>query len=88
MKKLVLLLLFLTPLFYQAQNSCGNYKVKLFTPSVFGWNGHSLAIKINNNVVYPNVGETWVSGHVPFEFEFPVQANDVISIYFKRNSRK
>ena len=85
MKKLVLLLLFLIPLLYQAQNVCGNYKVKLFTHSVFGWNGHSLAIKINNNVVYPNVGETWVSGHAPIEFEFPVQSDDVISIYFKRN---
>ena len=85
MKKLVLLLLFLTPLFYQAQNSCGNYKVKLYTHWFDGWNGHSLAIKINNNVVYSNVGETWVSGQAPFEFEFPVQANDVISMYFKRN---
>ena len=44
-----------------------------------------MAIKINNNVVYSNVGESWISGHVPFEFDFPVQSNDVISIYFKRN---
>ena len=68
-----------------SQSACGNYKVKLYTHWFSGWNGHSLAIKINNNVVYSNVGESWISGHVPFEFDFPVQSNDVISIYFKRN---
>lgn len=68
-----------------SQNTCGNFKVILYTHSVYGWNGHSLAIKINDNIVYPNVGETWLSGHVPYEFEFPVQSNDVISTYFKRN---
>ena len=84
---LLFLLLFFQTLQVHSQSECGNFKVKLYTHWYHGWNGHSLAIKINNNVVYPNVGETWVQGHVPFEFEFPVQANDVISTYFKRNGQ-
>ncbi len=81
----LLILLFFQSFQVHSQSACGNYKVKLYTHGWNGWNGHSLAIKINNNIVYPNVGETWISGHVPFEFDFPVQSNDVISIYFKRN---
>ena len=82
--------LILSLLFFQfnqvhSQRNCGKYKVKLYSHWHQGWNGHSLAIKINNNVVYPNVGETWIQGQVPFEFEFTVQPNDVISTYFKRN---
>ena len=65
-----------------AQNTCGNYTLKLYS-HWDGWSGNSLAVKINNNIVYPDV--TFSSGHGPYVFSFPVAQDDVISVLFKRN---
>lgn len=65
-----------------AQNTCGSFTLKLYS-HFDGWSGNSLAVKINNNIVYPDV--TFNSGHGPYIFSFPVAQDDVISVLFKRN---
>ena len=65
---------------------CGNYRVKLTNSNPLisdGWYGNSIAIKINNTVVYPNV--TLSQGQGVNDFSFAVNPDDVISILFKRN---
>ena len=65
--------------------SCGDYSVKLSKTEMFcdGWEGNSIAIKINNVIVYPDV--TLTQGQNSYDFFFPVNTDDVVSVLFKRN---
>lgn len=66
--------------------SCGNYIVRLINSNnsiCDGWDENSIAIKINNSLVYPDI--TLVQGQSVNDFSFPVNQDDVISILFKRN---
>ena len=75
---------FVTGTFFS--QSCSDYKIKLSrTNSLFcdGWEGNSIAVKINNVIVYPDI--TLSSNQNVLDFYFPVNTDDVVSVLFKRN---
>ena len=66
--------------------SCSDYRIRLSRTNSFfceGWEGNSIAVKINNVIVYPDV--TLSSNQNVFDFYFPVSPDDVVSVLFKRN---
>ncbi len=86
MKKLIVfsVLCLLSGTFFS--QSCSDYRIRLSrTNSLFcnGWEGNSIAVKINNVIVYPDV--TLGANQNVFDFYFPVSPDDVVSVLFKRN---
>ena len=75
---------FVTGTFFS--QSCSDYKIRLSRTNSFfcnGWEGNSIAVKINNVIVYPDV--TLGATQNVFDFYFPVSPDDVVSVLFKRN---
>ena len=86
MKKLIVfsVLCLLSGTFFS--QSCSDYRIRLSRTNSFfcdGWEGNSIAVKINNVIVYPDV--TLSSNQNVFDFYFPVNTDDVVSVLFKRN---
>ena len=84
MKKSILILILLIFQLAVHSQSCSNYRIRLSTNSNNSdWYGNSIAVKINNVIVAPDV--TLNQGQSYYDYIFPVNNDDVISVLFKRN---